>query len=251
MRLCGTSFLVSLHFLRHLLSNYIQRKEQNGAFSKVSDAHSLSELLQGIRGKRERYDDVGRGEGGGLGLSEVLKAMPCSFFILCMCLRKHDFSNNFVFRPGGTQVAALTFGTDVEIHFNLGDFENNAMEKAKRKIKKINQPGGGTATRAALDTVRNVIAPMTRKSAQKVLFFITDGHSNIGGSPEKAAKKLRKQYDFQIYAIGVGKKPKLRELRSIASVPANEDEEYVISVKNFKDFEKAIEKAKVIKIGMY
>lgn len=153
-------------------------------------------------------------------------------------------------RPGGTRVAALTFGTEARIIFNLGDAEADTMIKVEKEIKKIRQAGGGTATRLALETVRKFVAPITRKRAQKVLFFITDGHSNIGGKPEKAARKLRNDHDFQIYAIGVGKEPKVRELMAIAT-EQGEGEKYVLSVADYATFQGAIEKAKIIKIGVY
>ena len=132
--------------------------------------------------------------------------------------------------------------------FNLGDDELNTTHDVIRKIREIHQPGGGTAMRLALDMVRKVVAPHTRPSAQKVLFFITDGKSNIGGSPEKAAKMLWKRKMFQIYAIGVGKKPKLRELISIASEPY---EEHVLAVKDYATLRCAIAKAAIIRTGMY
>ena len=132
--------------------------------------------------------------------------------------------------------------------FNLGDDEFNTAHDVIKKIREIHQPGGGTATRLALDKVRKVVAPNTRPSAQKVLFFITDGKSNIGGSPEKAAKMLRKRKNFEIYAIGVGKKPKHRELMNIASEP---EEEHVLAVNEYKTLRDAIEQARIIDIGMY
>ena len=132
--------------------------------------------------------------------------------------------------------------------FNLGDDEFNTANDVIKKIREIHQPGGGTATRLALDMVRKIVAPNTRPSAQKVLFFITDGNSNIGGSPEKAANMLRKRKEFEIYAIGVGKKPKRRELMNIASEPYGE---HVLAVKDHATLKAAIEKSKIIRIGMY
>jgi complement component 2 len=90
------------------------------------------------------------------------------------------------------------------------------------------------------------VIPFTRKGSQKVLFFITDGHSNIGGSPRKAAKHLRNEEDFEIYAVGVGRKVKRRELMEIASVP---EYEHVISVRKYKELVNAVKQAVDIKIG--
>ena len=132
--------------------------------------------------------------------------------------------------------------------FNLGDDEFNTANEVKKKIREIHQPRGGTATRLALDMVRKVVAPNTRSLVQKVLFFITDGKYNIGGKLEEAAKTLRKKKKFEIYAIVVGKKPKLCELMYIASQPY---EEHILDVKNQKTLRDAIEQARIIRIGMY
>ena len=57
--------------------------------------------------------------------------------------------------------------------------------------------------RLALDMVRKVVAPHTRPSAQKVLFFITDGKSNIGGSPEKAANSIQFNSLFALFILQI------------------------------------------------
>ncbi|XP_031574706.1 complement C2-like [Actinia tenebrosa] len=148
-------------------------------------------------------------------------------------------------KPGGTHVAALTYGTNARIEFNLGDASVNSAKKAMERIGEIKRAGGGTASRPALDLVRNAIVPFTRKGSQKVLFFITDGHSNIGGSPRKAAKFLRDEKEFEIYAIGVGKKVMRRELMEIASEP---EDEHVISVRKYKELLHAVKQVVDIKI---
>ena len=143
-------------------------------------------------------------------------------------------------------MAALTYGTNARIEFNLGDASVNSAKKAMEKIGKIIRTGGGTASRPALDLVKKAIVPFTRRGSQKVLFFITDGHSNIGGSPRKAAQFLRDEKEFEIYAIGVGNKVKRRELMEIASVP---EDEHVISVRKYKELLHAVKQVVNIKIG--
>lgn len=145
-------------------------------------------------------------------------------------------------------MAALTYGTNANIEFNLGDASVNSAKKAMEKIGKIRRAGGGTASRPALDLVRKEIVPFTRKGSQKVLFFITDGHSNIGGSPRKAAKYLRDEKEFEIYAIGVGKKVKRRELMEIATEP---EDEHVISVRKYKELLHAVKQVVDIRIGRF
>nr|BAH22728.1 complement factor B precursor [Nematostella vectensis] len=161
-----------------------------------------------------------------------------------------DFSIELVkllgtsWKPGGTHVAAITYGTESHLEFNLGDAGALTAKSVIAKIGKIKRSGGGTASRLALDTTIRQVVPFTREGSQKALFFITDGHSNIGGSPRKAAKIL-KDKGFQIYAIGVGKKVRRRELMEIASEP---EDEYVISVRKYKQLLSAVKKAVHIKI---
>ena len=90
--------------------------------------------------------------------------------------------------------------------------------------------GGGTATRLALDMVRKVVLPSSKRSdSTKALFLITDGESNVGGSPKKAADQLKKD-GVEIYVIGVGKKVRDESLKRLASKAEN-----VFQVKKFRD----------------
>ena len=62
--------------------------------------------------------------------------------------------------------------------------------------------GGATASTLALQMVRKVVVPQARKDSQRVLMFITDGMSNIGGPPRKEASYLKKTKHFEVYAVG-------------------------------------------------
>ena len=81
--------------------------------------------------------------------------------------------------------------------------------------------------------VRKVILPSSKRSdSTKALFLITDGESNVGGSPKKAADRLKKD-GVEIYVIGVGKKVRDDSLKRLASNP-----KHVFEVKNFRDLKK-------------
>ena len=96
----------------------------------------------------------------------------------------------------------MTFGTDVKVEFNLGDAKVNTMKKAIKAIDDIIYMGGATASTLALREVRKVVVPQARPDSHRVMMFITDGMSNIGGPPKKEAKHLRDVENFEIYAIG-------------------------------------------------
>lgn len=96
----------------------------------------------------------------------------------------------------------VTFGTSAELEFNLGDARVSTLEETSKAIDDVRYRGGGTATAMALELVQTAVAPMARSGSHKALMFITDGKSNIGGSPKKIAKELREIYGFEIYAVG-------------------------------------------------
>lgn len=95
----------------------------------------------------------------------------------------------------------VTFGTNAELEFNLGDARLSTLEETSKTIDDVRYRGGGTATSMALELVQTAVAPMARRGSHKAMMFITDGKSNIGGSPNKIAKVLREIYGFEIYAV--------------------------------------------------
>ena len=83
----------------------------------------------------------------------------------------------------------------------------------------------------ALEKVRKVILPSSnRRGTTKAMFIVTDGESNVGGPPKKAADYLKNQANVEIYVIGIGKKVKDESLRSLAS-----DNENIFPLKSYKD----------------
>ena len=108
------------------------------------------------------------------------------------------------FRRDGTRIALVTFGTEAVLEFNLGDAKVATLERAIEEIGKVKYAGGATASAKALKLVRTVVAPTARIGSKRAMIFITDGKSNIGGPPEREAKILKEneQFDFEIYAVG-------------------------------------------------
>jgi hypothetical protein len=80
--------------------------------------------------------------------------------------------------------------------------------------------------------VRKVILPSSKRpDSTKALFLVTDGESNVGGSPNKAANILKK--DVEIYVIGIGKKIGDESLTQLASNIDN-----VFTIRSYKHLNK-------------
>ena len=85
--------------------------------------------------------------------------------------------------------------------------------------------GGMTATGTALEYVRNSLIfdsfAGARSVAKKVVFVLTDGHSNQGITPATPARQLRASGAI-IFALGVTTNVRQSELLSIASSSSHE-----------------------------
>ena len=128
--------------------------------------------------------------------------LGCCLGILVLMIRLLLCRSLIIFRAGGTRVALVTFGTEASLEFNLGDAKTRTENGTLAAIDEVQYRGGGTATAMALKMVDENVAPSARKDSHKVIMFITDGMSNIGGSPLGIAKKLRDRKKFTIYTIG-------------------------------------------------
>ena len=101
-----------------------------------------------------------------------------------------------------TRVAAVSFGFETRLEFNLGETKVDTMEKTIEAIDKIMYMGGATGPKLAFRMVRNEVEPQARVDSHRVLMFITDGISHIDGPSQKEAAYLRDRGKFEIYAIG-------------------------------------------------
>ena len=90
------------------------------------------------------------------------------------------------------------------LKFNLGDAKVATLERAIKEIGKVKYAGGASALAKALKLVRTVVAPNACKGSKRAMIFITDGRYNIGRPPQREAKILKEdeQFDFEIYAVG-------------------------------------------------
>ncbi|XP_070582225.1 complement factor B-like [Ptychodera flava] len=149
-----------------------------------------------------------------------------------MAFAKHIIDEFGVsYEEGGTRVAAVSFASQANLEFNLGDESVNTSRKAKRKLTIIQAPDGGTAMKEAFELVVRDILPKVREGSKKAMFIITDGKSN-SGSPVAFARRLRHENDFEIFAVGVGNGVDRDELKKIASEPYTS---HVFLIRQFLD----------------
>ena len=90
-----------------------------------------------------------------------------------------------------------------KLEFNWGQAMVDTPEKTTEAIRKVKYMGGATASAIALHKVRKDVVPFARDDSKRVLVFITDGKSNIGGPPEKEADFLKSKERFEIFAVGM------------------------------------------------
>ncbi|CAH1270981.1 F2 [Branchiostoma lanceolatum] len=135
-------------------------------------------------------------------------------------------------REGGTQVALVTFGSQAQLEWNLGQLDSK--RKVLRQLRQLQPEGGGTALTDALQTVLNDVLPVTRVGAKRALFIITDGKSNVGASPGVFARRLREEEAFEVFAVGVGANIDKNELNSVASQPFTS---HVFLINDFSNFD--------------
>ncbi|GFU08823.1 uncharacterized protein NPIL_388291, partial [Nephila pilipes] len=122
--------------------------------------------------------------------------------------------------PTGTRAAVLTFGTKVDIVFNLDNETIVGPEAARKALNTVQANGGGTAMQEAVMSVFTQLPPL-RPKAKKALFMITDGEPNIGEVEETLffANELKREQGYEIFTVGVGKGLNRHLLSKLASEP--------------------------------
>ncbi|XP_071036846.1 complement C2 isoform X2 [Parasteatoda tepidariorum] len=121
----------------------------------------------------------------------------------------------------GTRVAILTFGSKVDLLFNLDNSSITGPIAAYEALDTVQDGGGGTALEAALTSVFTLLSPL-REKAKKAIFLMTDGEPNIGTpgiTPEDVAIQLKDAGGFEIFTMGVGRGINRKLLSSLASQP--------------------------------
>ena len=78
----------------------------------------------------------------------------------------------------------------------------DTREKSIEAIDKMTYIGGAGGPKLAFQLVRRAVVPLARVDSERVMTFITDGRWSIGGLPQKEAKRLRDEENFEIFTIG-------------------------------------------------
>ncbi|XP_033750927.1 collagen alpha-4(VI) chain-like [Pecten maximus] len=106
----------------------------------------------------------------------------------------------------------------------------NNTNDLQRAIGRIPHLYGSTHTGTALRKLRTREFPRARKNVTKIAVVLTDGVSFNVKETAKQAELLKKTGVF-VFAVGIGKKPKMSELRKIGSEPSKQ---FVFSVAGFE-----------------
>lgn len=144
-----------------------------------------------------------------------------------------DLLQNSDIDSGSVRVGVLSYSTKVTVHFQLKDYSTKA--EVFDAINNIPYMFGSTNTAEAITTMRQemfTIGNGDRSDVKNVAIIITDGVSNINSrSTVPEAERARDEDGIHIYAIGIGLSD-VRELNSMASVPAEDNS---FSVQSFDE----------------
>ena len=145
---------------------------------------------------------------------------------------------------GHTRVGVIVFGDDANIIFNLNRYsDTQSLVQGIRAIPYLDQYTYTDEALALLRTsaVNELLGLGPRFETVKVAVVITDGHSSNSSSTRTQADLLRRETEFQVFAVGVGDNINRDELMDIATGPS-----FVIllddfSASQFQRFEDQIE----------
>ena len=146
-----------------------------------------------------------------------------------------DILEHFTVDASNTRVAIVTFSSDATVDINdleLSDKENKCtLHRRIQELFRQHKPYGFTATYEALDKAYQILQN-ARMTSKKAIIVLTDGRSNVGPPPVRAAFRiLSLNWDkawnatvlgpqAEIYAFGI-EDAYLPELKSIASAIPN------------------------------
>lgn len=115
----------------------------------------------------------------------------------------------------GTRVGLIRFSFEARVVFSFGDY--NCPCEVKRAIDQVEyDEGWATATALALTSAKTEFNTNGRVHNAKVIWILTDGKSNRGGSPITPANQL-KNMGVTICAVAIGGDVNMAEINSIAS----------------------------------
>ncbi|XP_069134272.1 collagen alpha-3(VI) chain-like [Argopecten irradians] len=158
----------------------------------------------------------------------------------------HDFINMFETVTDDVQFAAVSFSNHVFDEFNFNSF--TSREDILNAVDNIRYSAGdATRTYLAIERMRNVsfgAGNGAREDAVHIGVVLTDGCTNPGSydsytkpAGKKATQQqatMAKSNGIHMFAIGIGDKYDIEEIRGIASDP---DEKFVITVDSYSQLD--------------
>ena len=110
----------------------------------------------------------------------------------------------------------MTFSGYPRVHIDLADGGRRTGRALMRAVDRIPQSRGSTDTGKAIRKARAMMATTGRDGVAKLLIVFTDGESD---DPFRTIKEARLTHaaGINVFAIGIGKDARQRELQSIAS----------------------------------
>lgn len=136
-----------------------------------------------------------------------------------------------------TRTAAINFGSDACVQFNLGTHTTN--EQFYAAVDKIPNCGGATHLAKALDLATDNIFNkkylFDRPDVLNICLVFTDGQANGPGNVRKAADRLR-EAGCEVYAVSIGNNVDNNQLLTVAGGDNNK-------VINADDFQSLLKKS--------
>ncbi|KAK3086756.1 hypothetical protein FSP39_022875 [Pinctada imbricata] len=141
--------------------------------------------------------------------------------------------SGFKIGKDGVQIGLVTFSTDVVIEYYLNQYHD--LQTLQQKTRQVGYTHPGlTFTNYGLYEVKNKLFTPSRGDrsyAANILVVLTDGESNLKTPTAISASEVHAS-NITVFAIGIGNKTNIGELRIIASEP-----EHVLTVKDFGELQ--------------
>ncbi|XP_029634555.2 collagen alpha-1(XXVIII) chain-like isoform X1 [Octopus sinensis] len=129
-----------------------------------------------------------------------------------------EFVDSFEVGMNKMRMGVITYSKKAHLEFPIGQYVTK--EKLQKAISKIRYRSGWTNTAAALKLVKEQFQSLVKSNATLVTIVITDGNSRSHRKTKAEAANLHR-LGIKVYAIGIGKKYHIKELKVIASDPDN------------------------------
>ncbi|XP_060073195.1 collagen alpha-1(XXI) chain-like [Ylistrum balloti] len=138
-----------------------------------------------------------------------------------------DLVKCFPIGPTAMRVGLALFSDRYYRVIRFNQYDNT--KKLQRAIGRIPHIYGSTYTGIALRSLRTREFTRARKNVTKIAVVLTDGASHDESMTARQAELLKKSGVF-VFAVGIGTKSKLSELKKIGSTPS---EQFVFSVAGY------------------